>query len=131
MKSDIEIKDDVYEVIKGSELEMAVTGKLSKTKRPFDSDKEDIIISMLDNGKGQIQEAFVNVNIYVPDNLRKGQAEENTVRLRQLCKMAIELLEMQRGKDYRFTLDKQRVMEVNGRNEHFINNRLLFKQVNE
>lgn len=131
MKSDIEIKDDVYRVIKGSMLEKTVTGKLSKTKRPAGSDKEDIVVSMLDNGKGQIQEAFVNVNIYVPDNLRDGQAEEKSHRLRQLCKLASELLEVQRGKDYRFTLDKQRVMEVNGKAEHLINNRLLFKQVNE
>lgn len=131
MKSDIEIKDDVYRVIKGSELERAITGKLSKTKRSAGSDKEDIVISILDNGQGQIQEAFVNVNIYVPDHLRDGQAEENSHRLRQLCKLAAELLEVQRGKDYRFTLDKQRVMEVNGKTEHLINNRLLFKQVNE
>ena len=131
MKSDIEIKDDVYKIIKGSELEKAVTGKLSKTLRPLNSGKEDIVISMLDNGKGQIQEAFVNVNIYIPDNRREGQAEENSVRLRQLCKLAAELLEVQRGEDYRFTLDKQRVMEVNGKNEHFINNKLLYKQVNE
>lgn len=131
MKSDIEIKDDVYKVIKGSALEKSITGKLSKTIRPADSDKEDIVISVLDNGKGQIQEAYVNVNIYVPDNLRDGQSEENSVRLRQLCKLAAELIEVQRGEDYRFTLDKQRVMEVNGKNEHFINNRLLFKQINE
>lgn len=131
MKSDIEIKDDVYKVIEGSVLEKAITGKLSKTKRPAGSDKEDIVISMLDNGKGQIQEAFVNVNIYVPDDFRSGQAEENSDRLRQLCKLAAELLEVQRGEDYRFTLDKQRVMEVSGKNEHFINNKLLFKQVNE
>lgn len=131
MKSDIEIKDDVYRVIKGSMLEKTVTGKLSKTKRPAGSDKEDIVVSMLDNGKGQIQEAFVNVNIYVSDNFQDDQPEENTIRLRQLCKLATELLEVQRGEDYRFTLDKQRVMEVNGKTEHLINNRLLFKQVNE
>ena len=39
MKSDIEIKDDVYKIIKGSELEKAVTGKLSKTLRPLNSGK--------------------------------------------------------------------------------------------
>ena len=131
MKSDIEIKDDVYKVIKGSILEETITGKLSKTNRPINSDKEDIVISLLDNGKGQIQEAFVNVNIYVPDNIRDGQAEENSIRLRQLCKLSAELLEVQRGENYRFTLDKQRVIEVNGKNEHFINNKLFFKQVNE
>ena len=131
MKSDIEIKDDIYQIIKGSTLEKAVTGKLKKTRRPANSNKEDIVISILENGSGQVQEAFVNVNIYVSDDVRDGQAEENSSRLRQLCKLATELLEVQRGEDYRFTLDKQRVMEVNGKNEHFINNKLLYKQVND
>ena len=131
MKSDIEIKDDIYQIIKGSTLEKAVTGKLKKTRRPANSNKEDIVISILENGSGQVQEAFVNVNIYVSDDVRDGQAEENSSRLRQLCKLATELLEVPRGEDYRFTLDKQRVMEVNGKNEHFINNKLLYKQVNE
>ena len=47
MKSDIEIKDDVFKIIKGSILEQSVTGKLSKTRRPNNSSKEDIIISIL------------------------------------------------------------------------------------
>lgn len=131
MKSDIEIKDDIYKLIKGSALEKAITGKLKKTRRPKDSNLEDIVISMLDNENGQMQEAFVNVNIYVPDDMRDGQAEEKTIRLRELCKIAYNLLEVGRGESYRFTLAKQRVLEVNGKNEHFINNKLLYKQVNE
>lgn len=132
MKSDIDIKDDIYKHIKGSALERAVTGKLCKSsKRPAGSNKEDIIISILDNGSGQIQEAFVNVNIYVKDNIRNGQAEMDDSRCRELCKVAIKVLEVGRGSDFRFTLDKQRVMPVNGKDEHFINNKLLYKQVNE
>lgn len=131
MKSDIEIKDDIYKFIKGSVLEKTVTGKLKKTSRPKDSNLEDIVISILDNEAGQMQEAFVNVNIYVPDDIRDGQAEEKTIRLRELCKIAYNLLEVGRGESYRFTLNKQRVLEVNGKDEHFINNKLLYKQINE
>lgn len=131
IKSDIEIKDDIYRFIKGSKLEKVVNGKLSKTKRPFGSDKEDIVISVLENGTGQMQEAFVNVNIYVSDNNRNNQSEEASIRLRELCRLSYELLEVGRGKDYRFTLDKQRVLEVNGKNEHFINNKLLYQCNNE
>lgn len=132
MKSDIDIKDDIYRYIKGSALERAVIGKLCKSSsRPNGSDKEDIVISILDNGSGQIQEAFVNVNIYVKDNIRDGQAEMNDIRCRELCKVAIKVLEVGHGSDFRFTLDKQRVMPVNGKDEHFINNKLLYKQVNE
>ena len=130
IKSDIEIKDDIYKFIKGSALEKAISGKLKKTKRPKDSNLEDIVISVLDNSCGQIQEAFINVNIYVPDIMNNGQTEENTIRLRELCNLAYNLLEVGRGKSYRFTLDKQRVLEVNGKDEHFINNKLLYKQNN-
>lgn len=131
IKSDIEIKDDIYKFIKGSALEKAVTGKLRKTRRPKDSNLEDIVISILDNKAGQMQEAFVNVNIYVSDDIRDGQAEEKSIRLRELCKIAYNLLEVGRGESYRFTLNKQRVLEVNGKDEHFINNKLLYKQINE
>lgn len=133
MKSDIEIKDAIYNIIKGSELEKAVTGMLSKTKRPANSDIEDIVVSMLDNGSGQMQEAFVNVNIYVPDYIRDGQAEENTIRLRELCKMSYELLFSCRGEGFRVDSkgSKQRVLEVNGKDEHFINNKLLIQISNE
>lgn len=133
MKSDIEIKDAIYAVIKGSALEKTVTGKLKKTRRPANSDKEDIIISMLDNGGGQIQEAFVNVNIYVADDIRDGQAEEKSTRLRELCRMAYELLFNCRGNGFRVDSkgSKQRVLEVNGKDEHFINNKLLIQISNE
>lgn len=133
MMSDIEIKDAIYSIIKGSALEKAVTGKLKKTRRPANSNKEDIVISMLDNGSGQLQEAFVNVNIYVADDVRGGQAEEKSIRLRELCKMSSELLFNCRGKGFRVdsTGSKQRVLEVNGKDEHFINNKLLIQISNE
>ncbi|MBO8460120.1 MAG: hypothetical protein IAA73_07305 [Bacteroidetes bacterium] len=131
MKSDIEIKDDIFNHIKGSALERAVNGVLRKTRRPSGSDAEDIIISILDNGSGDIQEAFVNVNIYVKDNIRDGQNEINDSRCRELCRISIEVLETGFGAGYRFILDKQRVMPVNGKDEHFINNKILYKQVNE
>ena len=130
MKSDIDIKDDIYEFIKGSSLEYEVTGKLSKTKRPYGSNNEDIVISVLANQNGEIQEAFVNVNIYVKDIVRNKQSEEDTIRLRQLCNIAKNLLDVGRGNDYRFTLDSQRIMEVEGKSEHIINNRLLYRQCN-
>ena len=111
MKSDIEIKDDIYKHISWRR----------------DGSRKGI----LENGSGQIQEAFVNVNIYVKDNIRNGEAEMNDARCRELCKVAIQVLETGHGESYRFTLNKQRVLEVNGKNEHFINNKLLYSFNNE
>lgn len=131
MKTDIDIKDDIYTHIRGSRLESMVCGELRKTLRPNNSDCEDIVISVLANTNGQTQEAFVNVNIYVKDVLRDNQAEENSSRLRELCRESHELLNVGRGTDYRFELESQRVLKVDGKDEHVINNKLLYKQNNE
>lgn len=66
MKSDIDIAKFVYHKIKGSSLESDITGKLSDRGRPNKSDREDIVISVLANeGCGQIQRAYVNVNVFM------------------------------------------------------------------
>ncbi len=133
MKSDILIKDDVHTFIKNSTLASAVTGKICKQGvRPKGSDKEDVVISVIANQNGQIQEAVVNVNIYVKDDIKSdGQNQEATIRLRELCDTASEILEVGSGEDFRFTLESQRVIEVEGTKEHVINNRLNYKQINE
>ncbi len=130
MKTDIDIKDDMYGIINGSALSKAVSGKLSKTLRPAGSHKEDIVISVLANNNAQLQEAFVNVNIYVKDNTRDGQSEENSIRLRELCSLSRDLLERGYKDDFRYELSSQRVVAVEGKGEHIINNKILYQQVN-
>lgn len=128
MKTDIEIKDEIFMYIKGSPLANAVTGKLDKTSRPTGSMKEDIIISVEENMNDGIQSALVSVNIYVADLLRDNQYIENTIRLRELCALAKDLLEVGRTDDARFVLQTQRVKRVIGSdNEHYIENKLLYK----
>lgn len=132
MKSSGAIKTDVYRVIKGSALESAITGKLSKRGRPSKSNLEDIVISVLENGSGQIQEAFVNVNIYVPDIQDDTKAYViNDPRVDELTDLAITLLEVHNGHDFRFTIYRQNVYPVEGKDEHCISIRLFYKQCNE
>lgn len=138
MKSDIDIKDDVWRVIKDSSLMANVSGSLKKTSvRPKDSHKEDIVISILANDTKQRQIAYVNVNIYVSDNNVKGQSEEQTNRLRELCQMSFALFDNVRGNDFRLSLTDpnfecgQRVIESVGTSEHVINNKVLYQIINE
>ena len=68
MKSDVEIAKFVRSKILGTELMAAIHGKLSDRGRSNSSDREDIVVSVLSNeGAGQMQNTFVNVNIYVKD----------------------------------------------------------------
>lgn len=127
MKSDIEIKDILYRVIKGSVLEESVAingGVLYKNQRPTNSDKEDIVISVLDSLGGQIQDAVINVNIYVQDVARGLDMIENEPRIRELSRTAIDLLENYNGGDYLFAIEKQSCLKVDSANEHCINNRI-------
>ena len=132
MKSDIDIKTDVFKHIIGSELAKTVTGVVRKNgKRPHNSKKEDIIISVLANLNGQIQTATVNVNIYTAAEDDKGVSVEDDQRLKELCDLAWRLFDVFRGGGYRARLLEQRVFEVEGANEYVINNKIEYKQLNE
>lgn len=135
MKSDIDIKDDVYQIVTASKLKAAVTGKICKRNRtayPNGSQtKEDICISVLANQTKQLQNAFVNVNIYVQDETTEGQKEEKSSRLRDLCQLSFSIFESVRGSDFRLSLDEQRVVPCEETDEHIISNKLLYQTIND
>lgn len=132
MRNEMEIKDDVYHLLKNSDLIKEVNGQLSKTIRPDKSCKEDVIISVLTpNPNRQIQEVYLNVNVYVADIKRGSQYEENTIRIRQLMTLSDKALGCARCKHYYLTLDEQKSYEVPGKNEHMINNKVLYQFCNE
>lgn len=130
MKSDIDIKDDIYAMVKVSGLMAEVKGTLKKTRRSASPKDEDVCISILANQLGDIQRAKVNVNIYVKDYERQGQYEEATIRLRELCDVSKSLLMVNYFRGAKVTLDRQNVEEVAATNEHMINNVLLY-EINE
>lgn len=134
MKSDIEIKDDVYGHIQESGLMASLTGSLEKNgKRPKDSTKEDVVISIdgWDTYRG-ILRASVIVNIYIADIHVNGQFVENTIRLRDICKKAENALKVGGlGKDFGIHLESQRVIEEPELNEHRIKNTLLYQFTEE
>lgn len=135
MKSDIDIKDDVYKIVTASKLKSVITGRICKRKRtayPFGSQtKEDVCISILANQTAQLQTAFVNVNIYVQDEYTEGQNEEKSQRLRELCQLSFSIFESVRGNGFRLSLDGQRVVPCEETNEHIISNKLLYQTIND
>ena len=141
MKSDIEIQKFVRSKLIDMELAKSVTGKVCDRERPANSDKEDIMISVLANeGAGQIQTAFVNVNVYVSDifNSISDDWERDTIRCDYLCGLAKELYSMQGG-DFIVIAERStppRVLPVkvefeDGHTEHYINCKLFVKISNE
>lgn len=138
MKSDIEIEDIIYTVIKtfkikGTELTLGdvVNGEIySSEDRPTNSGKEDIVIKFLEGLNGLYQDVIVNVNIYT-QNLNKGaDTIINKERIRVLSRYAIDLLHGIDCKEYSIKVKKQQTFEVKETFEHATNIQLLLTYVN-
>ena len=130
--TDIDIKDDLYLWVSDSDLAGMVSGSVYKDSRPLNSALEDITISVIARDAGsQMQEATVNVNIYVPDIRRGRETVEDSARLRVLCSAAAGLFEYRHTGDCIVSLASQEVFKANGIDWHVINNRLRIRFNNE
>lgn len=130
MKSDIEVKSDVYQAVVSCGLKDSINGVVTTTKRDVNSTTEDIVISVSANSIGQVQKAFVYVNLYVQDIKKGTQKVENTARLRILSSLCLEKLRSFIGDTFRMELTDQRVIEVGETKEHVIANTLLYQNFN-
>lgn len=133
MKTDTDICKDIYHIVKDSEIKESITGNITYTGR--ETDKEDCVISVLDSMNGQIQDSKVNVDIYVQDITSNGLIKPNVSRISKLSDISKEVFGDGRrsvfGDGFRVTLEKQRVLSVNGKNEHVIKNTIRYKFNNE
>lgn len=140
MRSDIDILRWVCDRIKLTDYKELLSGGLYDCGRPDGSLSEDIVVSVLaSEGCGQIQQAYVNVNIYVPDiwNMRRKEWKRDTQRCQLIARWCKFLFTM-RGDGFRVS-DKdssQRILPMgvtyeDGHTEHFINNKLYIKISNE
>ena len=133
MTSSNQIKTIIYKIIKGSPLENEIIskgGSLYRNSRPTNSNKEDIVISVLANRNAQFQMAYVNVNIYVPDIRRDNDYIEDETRTKILQKKAIDLFKEIVHNDYKIEIESQEAFKVQDLNEHLINNKLLITILN-
>lgn len=131
MKTDTEIRDDVYQLVKNSPIMDAVSGKLCTRMRPLDSTAEDVVISIQANTPGDPQKAFVLVDIYVKDVKVNGRYEENTARVRELSRIAFDALQSNTGSDYYATVSEQRTYAIDATGEHLIQTKLRYRHVEE
>ena len=132
IRTDIDIKDDIFGWLLGSALVGMISGKVYKDSRPLNSAKEDIVISVLARDAGsQVQRVTVNVNIYVPDIRRGQEAVEDQTRIRTLATEAASLFEYKNEYGAVYELDSQEVIAVNGTDWHVINNQLKIRYNNE
>ncbi len=133
--SEIEIKEAFYTLLEASELSEMISGSVYRDRRPLNSRVEDVVISVLATGAGQIQQFMLNVNVYVPDVKREKEFIYNEERVKSLMRKGLEVLERgvmvyssadTGGREFglRYTLESQKLYEVNGADFHAINHKI-------
>lgn len=92
-KTATEVVTDVMELLKGSVLARAVTGKVYRTGyRPRNSALEDIVVTFTTGSTGDIQSGLVTVNVFVADitPYANGVSVQNGARTAELERAAQE-----------------------------------------
>lgn len=131
MKTDVEVRQDVYAVVVASAINTEINGEVRIIPRATGSKAEDCIISVLDSDNKQIQDCIVNVNIYVPNIKSGGESVENVPRTKAIAKVCETSLKSEHGDGFWIFLEKQRILPVNGKDEYVVNNRIRYKFNNE
>lgn len=133
MKSDIEIEDELYSIIKDSPLDKATNGDIYQgpDERPDNSQLEDIEIIVIANQNGDIEKATININIYVKDVPMQGKVRRNKPRLRQLARLGNAMFKGAINMEgYRITLESQGTYRLHQVNQHYVNFKLNYKYYN-
>lgn len=95
MKSESEVEQDFYDALKGTSLILNVNGSLYKYgTRPFDSDKEDVVVKVTTLTASQLQDGVVSVLAYCKnvDAAEYGRMMPNKARLMKLERLCFETL---------------------------------------
>jgi len=109
-------------------------GILCKFQRPFNSVKEDVVINSLVQGRGQISEGVLNVNIFVLNlSFTAGGVVDNTQpnvpRLKYLLGLASEAMSEVFGLDYNFEVQQDNIFPDTN-NQHYVNLKVEFTSIN-
>lgn len=135
MRTVSEVKTDIWRIVSASPVGEAIDGEVLRGKRRDDSCREDCVISVVDGDTGQIQTNIVNVNIYVRDIMSDGEMvedERRTAPLQRLCAEAFgDKARPRYGDGIIYWTEAQRVLPVDGKDEHVINNRIHYQYNNE
>ena len=134
-KTGQEIEDDVYNLVKNSELATFVNGDVEKFGlRERNSKKEDITVQYILGTGEEIQRGIVHVAVYVPDiKIKGGLMTRNITRLIEVERQAQVWADSLDTAEtpYVFSLDQTiKTMQDAEINQHFVSIRLKYELIN-
>lgn len=135
MKTEADIRDDLYAYLKTTTLSNVISGKVFKyeEERPEKSMEEDLIIAPLtETPFSDIQEVVVMLRIYVKD-LKDGGNQiyrTDSIRVKELEKICKETFLCFRTSGARCALENIKTFKVEASNEHCVACRINYKLCN-
>lgn len=139
MKTTLDLVDITWKHINASPLKEAISGGVYKFKRPTNSEAEDVVINSLPITNGQLQQAVVNVNVFVPNKVQsiggyQDDEQPDTKRLKLLAELAtsdlVDVWEPEDSYGVNYDVQQQTVIQDDDSKQYYINIRLQFYSVN-
>jgi hypothetical protein len=131
MITSFDTDDILFRVLFQSEiLKSAINGGIyPEEERPDNSVKEDITINTITVTRNSLpQSGTSNVNIYVPDSIKKIKGQEqhkiNRERLRELTELVISILESANINGLVFYITNQTIIKEQNIYQHYTNLRI-------
>lgn len=131
MRTNYDAAGIIWKVL-NSDLSGHISGGVYKFNRPFDSEKEDVVLTALPiTANDSLQECVINVNCYAP-NLKvkiKGKVDDtiaDSVRLAQITQLVFALLHDVSQEGCYFFVSGQAILTNETGNEHYSNIRITF-----
>lgn len=128
----MQIEEDVFRIIKDSELKNVIGGKFYRAgMRLKNAMTEDVVVKFLTGIDGQEQSGVVLVHIYVPNIAvsNDGELVKDIHRVKELEVLLNTLVAGLENEEYLFEKDgTPRSYPVEGIEQHFINMRLHYRR---
>ena len=128
LKTEQEIEEDFYTLIKNSVVGQTIRGKVYRSgMRPDDAKTEDAVVKFFSGVDTQFQRGTVVVHIYVPDIIRKdGSRVRDMIRINTLQQSVRQMLWQYSGEYVISTDGTPKVMYREEIDQHYINVRLNY-----
>lgn len=107
-------------------------GYYARDMRPFNSSREDVVVSVMNAYDGQIQEGFVTINVYVPDVLYSdGQYHCDAVRTNDIASALEGVCDALNGGEILFLPSVMaQTYEETAIRQHYVSIRVRFRYLN-
>ncbi len=123
---------EIFHLIRNSGLKSKISGNVYRAgMRPFNSSKEDAVITFITGRDGERQKGIVTINVYVPDINHEGKIKvKNIGRCNEIEEYLEEIVRELKKDGYRFSLDSIiQTFQEEDIEQHFVSVKLKFEYV--